>query len=194
MITKDEKKLKEFVFNGMLVQDSLQSLESEGINVTKTSDNVVVNRVSEHDFSPKLWYNASKMSSVYIALYCAENLLRDFIVDRLSEVRGIDWWDTCVPKKVQDEVKKLKEKEEKNKYYSNRANTNIGYTMLGNLTQIIISNWEDFSDIIPTQAWIISRMDDLEMSRNIIMHTGLLPDIEMERIESIVRDLTKQLG
>lgn len=44
------------------------------------------------------------------------------------------------------------------------------------------------------QAWITSRMDDLEMSRNIIMHTGLLPDIEMERIESIVRDLTKQLG
>jgi len=83
---------------------------------------------------------------------------------------------------------------QKNKYYSNRANSNIGYTMLCNLTQIIISNWDDFSDIIPTQAWITSRMDDLEMSRNIIMHTGLLPDIEMERIESIVRDLVKQLG
>ena len=45
-------------------------------------------------------------------------------------------------------------------------------TMLGNLWQIVIANWDDFSDIIPNQAWLMSRMDDLEMSRNIIMHTG----------------------
>lgn len=42
--------------------------------------------------------------------------------------------------------------------------------MLGNLGQIVIANWDDFSDIIPNQAWLMSRMDDLEMSRNIIMH------------------------
>ena len=41
--------------------------------------------------------------------------------------------------------------------------------MLGNLGQIVIANWDDFSDIIPNQAWLMSRMDDLEMSRNIIM-------------------------
>ena len=45
--------------------------------------------------------------------------------------------------------------------------------MLGNLGQIVIANWDDFSDIIPNQAWLMSRMDDLEMSRNIIMHTGV---------------------
>lgn len=191
---KISKKLKEFTFNGMLIEDSLQNLETQGIKVINKTDEQQINRIAESDFSPKLWYNASKMSIIYIALYCAENMLRDFIVDRLSETKGVDWWDSCVPNKVKEDVKKLKEKEEKNKYYSNRSNSNIGYTMLGNLTQIIINNWDDFSDIIPSQAWIKSRMDDLEMSRNIIMHTGLLPDIEMERIESIVRDLTKQLG
>ncbi len=188
------KRIKEFVFNGMLVEDSLSNLEQQGIKVIDDTNIKITQRVLENDFSPRLWYNASKMSSVYVALYCAENMLRDFIVDRLSETKGIDWWEKCVPKKVRDEVQKLKDKEEKNKYYSNRSNSNIGYTMLGNLTNIIIYNWDDFSDIIPSQAWITSRMDDLEMSRNIIMHTGLLPDIEMERIESIVRDLTKQLG
>lgn len=190
----EKSKLKEFVFNGMLVKDSLEGLENQGINVIEKTDETQINRVMESDFSPRLWYNATKMSAVYIALYCAENMLRDFIVDRLSEIKGVDWWEKSVPKKVKDEVQKLKDKEEKNKYYSNRANSNIGYTMLGNLTQIIIQNWDDFSDIIPNQAWITSRMDDLEMSRNIIMHTGLLPEIEMERIESIVRDLIKQLG
>lgn len=190
----EKNKLKEFVFNGMLVKDSLEGLENQGIKVIEKTDETQINRVMESDFSPRLWYNATKMSAVYIALYCAENMLRDFIVDRLSEIKGVDWWEKSVPKKVKDKVQKLKDKEEKNKYYSNRANSNIGYTMLGNLTQIIIQNWDDFSDIIPNQAWITSRMDDLEMSRNIIMHTGLLPEIEMERIESIVRDLIKQLG
>ena len=62
-------------------------------------------------------------------------------------------------------------------------------TMLGNLGQIVIANWDDFSDIIPNQAWLMSRMDDLEMSRNIIMHTD-----EIDWIESIVRDLLRQIG
>ena len=59
-------------------------------------------------------------------------------------------------------------------------------TMLGNLGQIVIANWDDFSDIIPNQAWL--------MSRNIIMHTGGLPADEIDRIESIVRDLLRQIG
>ena len=67
-------------------------------------------------------------------------------------------------------------------------------TMLGNLWQIVIANWDDFSDIIPNQAWLMSRMDDLEMSRNIIMHTGGLLADEIDRIESIVRDLLRRIG
>ncbi|MEQ2441519.1 Swt1 family HEPN domain-containing protein [Solibaculum intestinale] len=95
---------------------------------------------------------------------------------------------------MKDSVNNLKKQEEKNKYHSNRSSTEIGYTMLGNLGQIIIANWDDFSDIIPNQAWLTSRMDNIEMSRNIIMHTGVLPIDEIERIESIVRDLLRQIG
>jgi hypothetical protein len=66
--------------------------------------------------------------------------------------------------------------------------------MFGNLAQIIITNWEDFSDLFPDQAWISARFNDLEMSRNIIMHTGILPQIEIDRIESIARDWIRQVG
>ena len=186
--------IKEFVFNGMLVQDSLKSLELEGITVLNNCDEIPVHRVVEADFSPRIWNDARNMSSIYTALYCIENTIRSFIVERMSERYGIDWWHSKVPKKIKDDVVKLKEKEQKNKYYSNRSDAEIGYTMLGNLAQIIISNWDDFSDIIPNQAWLTSRMDDLEMSRNIIMHTGILPQIEIDRIDSIVRDLFRQIG
>ena len=66
--------------------------------------------------------------------------------------------------------------------------------MMGNLGQIITDNWADFSDIIPNQAWLNSRMHDLEMARNIVMHTGVLPQDEIERITSIVRDILRQIG
>lgn len=66
--------------------------------------------------------------------------------------------------------------------------------MMGNLGQIITDNWADFSDIIPNQAWLNSRMQDLEMARNIVMHTGVLPQDEIERITSIVRDILRQIG
>jgi len=190
----NERAIKEFVFNALLTQDSFISLEKEGISTSSSKGFSPISRVIEQDFNPKIWYDATKMSSVYTALYCIENTIRTFIVERMSERHGIDWWETKVPKGIKQTVINLKNKEEKNKYHSNRSNNEIGYTMLGNLGQIIISNWNDFSDIIPDQAWLTSRMNDLEMSRNIIMHTGILPTVEIERIESIVRDLLRQIG
>lgn len=185
---------KEFVFNGLLLQEDFQSLEKEGISVRAAGDFSPVSRVIETDFSPKIWHNAIDMSSVYQSIFCIENTLRNFIVERMSERHGLDWWVQTVPKKIRDDVEKLKVKEEKNKFFSSRSDSEIGYTMLGNLGQIIINNWNDFNDIIPSQAWLTSRMDDLEMARNIVMHTGVLPQIEIERITSIVRDILRQIG
>lgn len=189
-----DRAIREFVFNALLINDSFKLLEKDGISVIDLSDYAPITRVVEADFSPRIWYDAQNMSSVYTALYCIENTIRNFIVERMSERHGIDWWDKKVPSSIKTAVETLKKKESKNKYYSNRADSEIGYTMLGNLGQIITNNWEDFSDIIPNQAWLLSRMDDLEMSRNIIMHTGVLPQVEIERIESIVRDLLRQIG
>lgn len=189
-----ERKLKEFVFNALLTQDTFQALEKEGITISAPNDFSPISRVVEADFSPRVWHDAVSMSSVYTAIYCIENTLRNFIVERMSERHGIAWWDEKVPQKIKVAVNSLKKQEEKNKYHSNRASSEIGYTMLGNLGQLIIANWDDFSDIIPNQAWLASRMDDLEMSRNIIMHTGNLPTDEIDRIESIVRDLLRQIG
>ncbi len=190
----DKSKIREFVFNGLLVYDSFESLEKEGISISNAGDFSPVSRVVEADFSPKIWNQAMDMSSVYQALFCIENTLRNFIVERMSERHGLDWWNKKIPKKIKDDVEKLKLKEIKNRFFSSRSESEIGYTMLGNLGQIIINNWEDFNDIIPSQAWLTSRMDDLEMARNIVMHTGVLPQVEIERITSIVRDILRQIG
>lgn len=186
--------LKQFIFNGFLLEDTFSRLETEGITVRGISKIQPISRFEETDFSPKIRHNANKMASIYTAFFCLENAVRELIVDRLAERKGVDWWIQCVPEKIKKSVLQLKEKEEKNKYHTCRSSALIGYTMFGNLAQIIISNWEDFSDLFPDQAWITSRFNDLEMSRNIIMHTGVLPEIEIERIESIIRDWLRQVG
>lgn len=189
-----ERELKKFVFNAILAEDELYTFQKEGVSVKEGIIQTPVSRVVETDFSPIIWKQALEMSSVYSLIYCIENTLRNFVVDRLSERVGLDWWDKCVSKKIKDAAQKLKISEEKNKYHSSRGDSLIQYTMMDNIAQIIIGNWDEFSDIIPNQAWIVSRMDDLTMCRNVIAHTGILPQYEIERIESIARDFISQLG
>lgn len=186
--------LKQFVFNGFLLDDDLAKLEQLGIAVRSGRTLQPVVRIEEKSFSPIIMHSANRMASLYVAFFCLENAVRELISERLLERKGIDWWQNCVPQKIKKEVEALKAKEEKNKYHAQRSVTLIGYTMFGNLAQIIINNWQDFSDLFPDQAWISSRFNDLEMSRNIIMHTGVLPEIEIERIESITRDWIRQVG
>jgi hypothetical protein len=186
--------LKKFVFDGLLLEDSFDRLEEGGVSVRGGRHEIPVERIDEADFSPRIIHDANRMSSIYIVFYCLENSVRGLITDRLAERHGVDWWEICVPTKIKDSVDKLKVQEEKNRYHTQRSTAAIGYTMFGNLAQIITNRWEDFSDLFPTQAWISSRFTDLEMSRNIIMHTGVLPEIELERIESICRDWIRQVG
>jgi len=186
--------LKQFIFNGFLLDNDFANLEQRGIAVRLGQTLQPVVPIEETAFSPTVRYNASKMAALYVAFFCLENAVRDLISERLLERKGINWWDECVSPKIKRDVESLKVKEEKNKYHAQRSPALIGYTMFGNLAQIIINNWQEFSDLFPDQAWITSRFNDLEMSRNIIMHTGILPDIEIERIESIVRDWIRQVG
>lgn len=186
--------MKNFVFNAMLAENSLAQLASQGISVRGSAATPPTIEVEDIGFNPRILYDARKMASVFTAFFCLENSARDLITERLTARKGVDWWNVAVPAKIQAAVEKLKEKEDKNRYHSPRSSELIGYTMFGNLAQIIIANWDEFSDLIPDQAWITSRFNDLEMSRNIIMHTGTLPQIEVERIESILRDWIRQIG
>ncbi|OIR19750.1 hypothetical protein GALL_06340 [mine drainage metagenome] len=185
--------MRQFVFNALLAENSLAQLADEGIAIRGTATPPTI-AVDDFGFGPRITYDAKKMSSVFSAFFCMENSARELIAERLMSRKGVDWWNTATPKKIRDAVEKLKQKEAMNRYHATRSTALIGYTLFGNLAQIIIANWDDFSDLFPDQAWVTSRFNDLEMSRNIIMHTGTLPQIEVDRIESILRDWSRQVG
>lgn len=187
------KNLKTLAFSGILATDSLIKLSEEGIDVgviEKDKDIIL----EESDFSPILLSKAEKMSKVYKSFFCLENAVRELIEERLSDRIKQNWWEKGVPEKIKKQANALRKQEEKNKYHAPRSSSLIGYTMFGNLAQIIIANWDEFSDLFPDQHWISSRFNDLELSRNIIMHSGSLPEIEVGRIQNIVRDWIRQVG
>lgn len=186
--------LKKLVFDGLLVEDGIDALERRGIPVTKGAKTATISSLEDVDFSPRIRNSARRMSSLFEMFFCLENSVRELIQERLLERHGAGWWEQRVPKKIREAVQKLKAEEEKYRYLAQRSESLVGYTLFGNLAQIIISNWEDFSDLFPDQAWVTARFTDLEKSRNIIMHTGVLPQVEAERIESIVRDYLRQVG
>lgn len=186
--------IRRFVFNALLAENSLTGLNDQGISVRGGTATPPTISLEEVGFSPRTVYDATKMASVFMAFYCLENSARELITERLLARVGTDWWSAAVPQKIRAAVEKLKDRESDARYHTPRSAALIGYTMFGNLAQIIIANWDNFSDIFPDQAWITSRFNDLEMSRNIIMHTGALPQIEIDRIESIARDWNRQVG
>lgn len=187
------KSIRQFVFDGMLLADDFKRLRSLGIEVDTGQEAKLIERVSSTDFSPRIISAANRMASVYVLVFCLENSARELIADRLRDRKGVDWWQS-VPAKIRTKVEDLRSKEKSNRYHTERSTDLLGYTFFGNLAQIIIANWDDFSDLFPDQSWISSRFNDLELSRNIIMHTGILPEFEIDRVESIARDWMRQAG
>jgi hypothetical protein len=186
--------LKAGVTNALFLQDTFARMEEQGISVRGDQRIDIHTDIHIEDFSPQIRFQAQQMQNVYMGFFCLENAVRELITQRLSEKHGSTWWDKKVPNKIKEGVDALKKKEEKNRYLSPRSVSNIGYTFFGNLAQIIIACWEDFSDLFPDQAWINSRFNDLEMCRNIIMHTNTLPTTEIERIDGIIKDWLSQVG
>jgi hypothetical protein len=62
------------------------------------------------------------------------------------------------------------------------------------LSDIIIQNWDLFTDLIPSQHWLTQRMDELEQARHYVAHNRLLADTEFRRIESYIGDWLRQVG
>ena len=80
------------------------------------------------------------------------------------------------------------------RWHVRRGEAEIYYTDFGDLKDLIISNWEDFEDLLPDQHWISARLDELEASRNVIAHSNLLDQRELDRIKMYLEDWIRQVG
>lgn len=126
---------------------------------------------------------ARKMSEVYSIIYVLENSFRQLITDTLQKRHGADWWnEVVIPSDTRKNVENRLSQEEENRWHSRRGSHRIFYTDFSDLGRIIISNWSDFKNIFKKQHRLQTKLEEIELSRNIVAHSNPLPDKEVRRL------------
>lgn len=190
-----EPSVRDWLFKGLAVEDLLDHLELDGISVRAAEDPGAVQRVLPlEDFSPNLRRSAVQALPAYLAMFCLENSIRELVAERLVEAHGPTWWHIATSSEVRDKVERRQNQEGKNRWHIRRGAQEIYYTDFGDLIGIIRRNWITFEDLFPDQNWVITRLNELEASRNIVAHNNLLDERELQRIRMYLQDWIRQVG
>lgn len=183
-----------FVFRALLTEESLDKAGRK----TKRS----FSEQEKERIETKLAYEmldedavtvAQRMSVVYSAIHAFENMVRDLVKSTLMEKHQEVWW-TKVPDKIKKKVASRMEDDAKFKWHGTRGGSEIEYCDFGDLSSIIIVNWDDFELTLTDREWVKSLLGILERSRNIVMHGGTLAIQDIERIGGNIRDWLRQTG
>lgn len=187
--------LRDWLFRGLAAEELLDSMEQDGIAVRASADPRALQRVLPlEDFPLAIRRAALDALPAYLAFFCLESSVRAVVSERLSEVHGADWWAGCATAPVAKKVEDRKSKEGPNRWHTRRGAHEIHYTDFGDLKAIIRKNFVDFEDLFPDENWVVSRLDELEASRNIIAHSNVLEDRELSRVRLYLDDWLRQVG
>lgn len=195
-MTDTRKDLRDWMFRGLLFEAEAVRFRSAGIRLgadeTETERSLLEETLSP--FSVDLRNNALQMSRVYALLYCFENAVRELIKERLEEKYDADWWAKGIPAAVQKHAEGRQKDAEANSWLDAPSRELLSFTEFGHLADIIVSQWELFSDLVPSQHWLKQRMEELEKARNFIAHNRILLPGEFQRIEMYVTDWNRMVG
>ena len=192
----DRKELRDWMFRGLMFEAEAERFRAAGIRVgadeTETERELLKETLDP--FSIDLRNEPLRMARLYSLLYCFENSVRAIIAERLQERHGTDWWNEKVPKKIREFAESRQKDAEERSWLEGQKKDLLGFTEFGHLADIIIANWDEFSDLIPTQHWIKQRFDELEQTRNFVAHHRFLLPGEFQRIEMYIRDWNRMVG
>ena len=134
------------------------------------------------------------MTRLYALIYCFENSVRATIRERLQERYGSSWWGEKVPKRIQEFADSRQQEAQTTSWLEGQKQDKLGFVEFGHLADLITSNWDDFSDLVPSQHWLKQRFDELEKTRHFIAHNRFLQQGEFGRIEMYVADWNRMVG
>lgn len=192
----DKRDLREWMFRGLMFEAEAEQFRAAGIRVGADvfeSEKALFEEALS-PFGIDVRNEALRMARLYSLVYCFENAVRTLIKDRLEERCGTGWWTDKVPRKIQEFADTRQKDATENSWLEGDKKDVLGFVQFGHLADIIVANWEEFSDLVPSQHWIKQRMDELEQARNFIAHNRLLLPGEFQRIEMYVSDWNRMVG
>src|ERR1039457_1082148 len=100
-----EERIKLFGMSHALVERDLDGVErSLGIDLQRSAPD---KKDEEYypQFEHELRVEAARMGEQYEVFYCLERSIRRLVADTFAAAHGDNWWNTKVPKTIQDNVR-----------------------------------------------------------------------------------------
>lgn len=195
-MTIESKDVREWLFRGLMFEAEADRFRAAGIRVGADTEDTERALFAESlsPFGIDLRNQALRMARLYALLYCFENSVREQVSDRLREQHGESWWSKTVPEKVQKIAESRQKAAQEDTWLEGSNKDILGFIEFGHLADIVMANWDDFSDLIPSQHWLKQRLDELEKARNFIAHNRFLLPAEFQRLEMYVNDWNRMVG
>lgn len=183
-----------FVYRGVLTDESLDKAGRQSRARMGSPDLERIRSALAFELlDPDLITIANEMATIYTAVHAFENSVRLFVSAGMVEEFNEEWWNNVL-ERIRKKVDNRMREETRFRWHGTRGRTEIEYCDFGDLSSIIVTNWEVFEDVLVDVAWVKAVLSVLERSRNCIMHGGVLARQDIERIGMNIRDWIRQAG
>ncbi len=195
-----ELDLYSFVFRGALAEEALDNegrlkYSPEAIYFSEE----IAKKLFLHEIDEKYVQQSKSMITVFTAITAFENATREFVYSILLDAYKNEWWEKGVQAGIREKAETRKDTESKIKWHISRGDAMMSFLEFGDLPKIMCSqnNWQYFEPYFSFNGapeWIRSIFGDLEKSRNVIMHSGILDDFDIARVGLNIRDWLHQIN
>ncbi len=161
----------------------------------KTINSSKEDKIIEFEFPRDLAKKGNEMMDCYYNLFILENFLRIFIEKVAQNIFGFNYWNKLkINEKIQKDINYRKKQEEKNAWLSLRDKSELFYIDFKHLGTIIADNSYLFKDLIPSENWITSKIEDLSKLRNRVAHHSYIDKSNQDYLKSITNTIYSQLA
>ena len=128
-------------------------------------------------------------AEAYKLFFVFENFIRDFVLETLSELDPVNWWDR-IPPDVQTEVEGLEKTEQQKQWMALDSRSKLALTTLPQLLRIMDDkdNWKATFEAIVRDKFLIQEGRGVSHLRNTICHMSAISEEEENRIKQVMRD------
>ncbi|MDO9358389.1 MAG: Swt1 family HEPN domain-containing protein [Polaromonas sp.] len=178
--------------NQMLSEDLGRIGRAHGIELGHTPISTVapeVDAVYYPQFDAAVREEAALMAKHYEVFYALEKSIRELVAETIEAAeKRDDWWKSArVPPAIQAEVLSRIQKE-LDAGVTRRSLDELDYTTFGELSVIIVSNWDIFGGLFSSKKALEKIIASLNALRNPIAHCSPLAEDEVLRLQLTVRD------
>ncbi len=193
-MTKD---LYSFAFRGLLTEEALDKAGRKKYSTEEAFFSEDLSKILHFNEIDSKYVEQSKtMLTVFATITAFENATREFVYSVLTDAYQNDWWQKGVQEAIRKKAESRQAEEAKVKWHTSRGDAMMSYLEFGDLPKIMLlgSNWDLFAPYVDSQEWVRALFGDIEKSRNVIMHSGVLDEFDIARVGLDIRDWLHQIN